>query len=108
MAQVMAQPGARRAYGRRRAMVEPVFAELRQRQGLTRFLRRGLAGVRLEFALHCLAYNLKRALSLERASLRLFTAFFWTPQALWMLFWVQARLRGGSFRMNVLILQRVR
>ena len=42
-------------------MVEPVFAELRERQGLKRFHRRGLAGVKVEFSLHCIAYNLKRA-----------------------------------------------
>ncbi|RPJ52903.1 MAG: hypothetical protein EHM24_33605, partial [Acidobacteria bacterium] len=62
MTQVLEQPRARRAYRRRKAMIEPVFAALRERQGLTRFHRRGLAGVRLEFALHCLAYNLGRAL----------------------------------------------
>jgi len=68
MAQVMRQPAARRAYGQRKAMVEPVFATLRERQGLTRFHRRGLTGVRLEFALHCLAYNLRRALRLSQHS----------------------------------------
>jgi hypothetical protein len=57
MQQVLAQPAARRLYRRRSALVEPVFARL----GLKRFRRRGLKPVRLEFALHCLAYNLKRA-----------------------------------------------
>jgi len=64
MSQVMTQPAARTAYKRRKGMVEPVFAELRERLGLKRFRRRGLAGVRLEFALYCSAYNLKRAWSL--------------------------------------------
>ncbi|MDD3329041.1 MAG: transposase, partial [Zoogloea sp.] len=50
--QVMAQPGARRAFAQRKAMVEPVFSALRERQGLNRFRRRGLRGVRLEFRLH--------------------------------------------------------
>lgn len=64
MVRVMQQPAAQRAYRQRKALVEPVFAALRERQGLRRFLRRGLAGARLEFSLHCLAYNLGRALRL--------------------------------------------
>ena len=55
-----------------------VFAELRERLGLKRFRRRGLAGVRLEFALYCSAYNLKRTWSLLgalRALLRRIMAF---------------------------------
>ncbi|RCV87737.1 IS1182 family transposase, partial [Vreelandella rituensis] len=33
--------------------------------GLSRFRRRGLAGVKREFALHALAYNLARAVALS-------------------------------------------
>jgi hypothetical protein len=62
MAQVLSQPAARAKYQRRQAIVEPCFAELRERQGLKRFHRRGLKAVRAEFALHCIALNLKRAL----------------------------------------------
>jgi hypothetical protein len=58
MAQVMAQPGAKHAYRQRAAIVEPVFARLRA-AGLTRFRRRGLRGVRLEFALACVAHNIR-------------------------------------------------
>lgn len=61
MAQVFAHPQARKRYARRSHTVEPVFAELKERQGLKRFHRRGLRGARLEFSLHCLAFNLKRA-----------------------------------------------
>jgi transposase len=61
MADVLAQPAARRQYRRRQATVEPVFAALRDRQGLVRFHRRGLPAVRAEFALHCIAYNLRQA-----------------------------------------------
>lgn len=61
--QVMQQPLARRRFKQRQAMVEPVFSMLRGQQGLHRFRRRGLAGVRTEFALHVLAYNLGRALA---------------------------------------------
>jgi len=61
MAQVLNQPAARATYRRRQAIVEPCFAELRERQGLKRFHRRGLRAVRAEFALHCIAFNLKKA-----------------------------------------------
>jgi hypothetical protein len=60
MAQVLSQPAARAKY-HRQALVEPCFAELRERQGLKRFHRRGLAAGRVEFALHCIAFNLKKA-----------------------------------------------
>jgi transposase len=56
MAAVLSQPAARRAY-RKRSTVERVIACLR-RDGLRRFRRRGLKGVRVEFALYCIAYNL--------------------------------------------------
>jgi transposase len=107
MTQVLAQPAAQRAYGRRRAMVEPVFAQLRERQGLTRFMRRGLAGVRVEFALHCTAYNLKRTLRLEQARLGLLVALIWTRQALWTLLLFHIRPRDRSGRLCVLIIQKV-
>lgn len=59
--EVMRHPQAQRVFRKRQAMVEPVFGALRWQQGLNRFRRRGLAGVKREFALHVLAYNLKRA-----------------------------------------------
>lgn len=65
MAQVMSDKRARKAYIHRQAEVEPVFAELRERQGLKRFRRRGPTNVALEFSLHCLAYNIKRAIGLS-------------------------------------------
>jgi transposase len=61
MAELLEHPRARARYRRRQAIVEPCFAELRERQGLKRFHRRGLKAVRAEFALHCMALNLKRA-----------------------------------------------
>ena len=70
---VLEQPRARRAYRQRGPIVERPFAELRERQGLRRFRRRGLLGVRVEFALHCIAFNLKWALrprGVRRGSLR--------------------------------------
>jgi len=79
MAQVFSNERARRCYGHRREWVEPVFAELRERQGLNRFHRRGLAGVRVEVSLHTIAYNLKRTMRLEaqRGLFVLMTAQIW-------------------------------
>jgi transposase len=65
MNEVMRHPLARKKYRRRKVIVEPVFAELRERQNLKRFHRRGLQKVKIEFALHCVAHNLKRASRLE-------------------------------------------
>ena len=62
--EVMRQPRAQEAYRRRKHMVEPVFSELKGIQGLHRFKRRGLKNVRLEFALHASAHNLRRLVAL--------------------------------------------
>ncbi len=84
MAQVLTHERARRCYRHRREWVEPVFAELRERQGLTRFHRRGLTGVRVEHSLHVIAYNLKRTMRLEaqRGLFVLITAQIWTENRL--------------------------
>jgi len=63
--EIMTHPGAQAVFRQRKAMVEPVFSALRQQQGLSRFRRRGLTGVKREFALHVLAYNLARAVALS-------------------------------------------
>lgn len=65
MAVVLQQPGALRQWRRRSALIEPLFADLRERQRLTRFRRRGLEKVKLEFVLHCVAYNLRKATRLQ-------------------------------------------
>lgn len=62
--QVMRHPQARRIFSQRQAMVEPVFSHLRQSQNFNRWRRKGLQGVKREFALHVLAYNLSRAVAL--------------------------------------------
>lgn len=62
MALVLIQPRAREVYRRRMPIAETVHAELRERFGLRRFHRRGLSGVRAEFSLYCIAFNLKKAL----------------------------------------------
>jgi hypothetical protein len=48
------------AYGRRKAIVEPVFGVLKQQRGLRHFRTRGLHNVANEFTLATLAYNLTR------------------------------------------------
>jgi len=68
MRQVLKHPAARSNYAMRSAMVEPVFADLRQIQNLRRFRRRSLANVRLEFSLHAMAHNLGRALAVLGAA----------------------------------------
>lgn len=50
-------PEVRRRYGRRFALVEPPFAWIKGVLGLRRFLRRGLALVKMEWSLCCAAYN---------------------------------------------------
>ena len=60
----MEQPEVRQRYLKRQGMVEPVFSQLKCRQGLRRFRRKGLKAVRCEFALHAMAYNLSRAVAL--------------------------------------------
>jgi IS5 family transposase len=57
-------------YQWRKAIVEPVFGQLKEARGFRRFAFRGLAKVSAEWALICLTHNL---LKLWRAKLRLFT-----------------------------------
>jgi len=57
--QVMRDPRARKRYRKRQAMVEPVFGFIKRVLKFTRFRRRGLAKVRVEFALYAMAYNLR-------------------------------------------------
>ncbi|HEX5503247.1 MAG TPA: transposase, partial [Thermomicrobiales bacterium] len=54
----LATEAGRRAYGRRKQTVEPVFGQLKERRGLRRFLLRGLEKVRAEWTLWCLTHNL--------------------------------------------------
>jgi transposase len=69
MRTVMEHPAARRKYRARAAIAERPYAEVTERQRLRRFHRRGILGVSVEFALHCMAFDLKAAL---RAVFRLF------------------------------------
>lgn len=59
MRMVLRQPRARAAYRRRAPIAETPFAQL----GLKRFRRRGLVGVRVEYALHCMAFDLRKVVA---------------------------------------------
>lgn len=54
----------RQEYQKRRHMVEPVFARIKELQGLKRFRRKGLRPVQVEFALHAAVHNIARLLAL--------------------------------------------
>jgi transposase len=63
LTRVMEHPQAQKRLRQRKAMVEPVFSHLRLRQNVNRFRRKGLAGVRVEFSLQIMAYNISRAIA---------------------------------------------
>ena len=60
LAAKLATPQGQAIYARRRELVEPVFGNLKFNFGFTRFSLRGLAQVRGEFLLLCIAHNLKK------------------------------------------------
>ena len=60
MRRKLRDPAGRRIYGRRKAIVEPVFGVLKQQRGLRQFRLRGLHRVGIEFALAAIGYNLSR------------------------------------------------
>jgi hypothetical protein len=57
---------ARALYGRRLAIVEPVFANLRSNKRLDRFTYRGRAKVGVQWLLYCLVHNLEKLAHLSR------------------------------------------
>ena len=62
-------PQGRAVYKLRKAVVEPVFGQIKEQRGFRRFLRRGLANVTAEWKLICATHNL---LKLYRTG--------WSPQ----------------------------
>jgi hypothetical protein len=56
------QPDARRRYARRKAIVEPVFGQLKAVRGFDTLSLRGLARAAGEYLLACLAHNLGKLL----------------------------------------------
>lgn len=63
----MQDPLMRQEYEKRRHMVEPVFARIKEQQRLRRFRRKGLRAVQVEFALHAVVHNIGRLLALVPA-----------------------------------------
>jgi transposase len=56
------QPQARRRYARRKAIVEPVFGQVKEDRGFTTLILRGLTLAAGEYLLACLAHNLGKLL----------------------------------------------
>jgi transposase len=56
------RPEARRRYARRKAIVEPVFGQLKEARGFASLSLRGLALATAEYLLVCLAHNLGKLL----------------------------------------------
>jgi transposase len=60
MRRKLRSPLGRAIYGRRKALVEPIFGVLKEQRGMRQFRRRGLEKVAVELALAATAYNLTR------------------------------------------------
>lgn len=58
MRQKIRSPEGQAVYGRRKAVVEPVFGQIKERRAFRRFLFRGLSKVRAEWQIICLTHNL--------------------------------------------------
>ena len=60
----------RAVYARRKAIVEPVFGQIKEARGFRRFLLRGLNKIRGEWRLVCLTHNLLKIWRYGSAFLR--------------------------------------
>jgi IS5 family transposase len=60
MREKLKRGGWRSPYRLRKQVVEPVFGQIKQAMGFRQFLLRGLAKVRAEWQLVCLAHNLRK------------------------------------------------
>jgi transposase len=70
MREKMKTPEAKEIYALRSRTVEPVFGNIKENNGLSSFLTRGLEKVKVEFHLACIASNLKRINGLLKESRR--------------------------------------
>ncbi len=61
-------PEGKAIYARRKAIVEPVFGQIKEAQGLRRFLLRGIDMVRCEWSLVCTGHNLLKLFRARNAS----------------------------------------
>src|SRR5499427_467081 len=60
MRQKLRSPLGRATYGRRKALIEPIFGVLKEQRGMRQFRCRGLEKVAVEMALATTAYNMTR------------------------------------------------
>jgi hypothetical protein len=60
MKQKLKSERGRALYRMRKAIVEPVFGQIKERRGFRRFSMRGLSKVRAEWKLVCLTHNLRK------------------------------------------------
>jgi transposase len=60
MRNALSSPEGRELYGKRKQMIEPVFAHTKHNRQITRFLRRGRAAVRTEWRLLMTTHNLAK------------------------------------------------
>ena len=61
-------PEGKSGYARRKAIVEPVFGQIKEAQGYRRFLLRGIDLVRTEWSLLCTAHNLRKLFRARRTA----------------------------------------
>ncbi|WP_036925220.1 transposase [Acidipropionibacterium thoenii] len=60
MAHRLRQPAGHAGYARRKAIVEPVFGQMKTRQHAGQLRLRGLAGAKGEWLLHAICHNLRK------------------------------------------------
>jgi len=68
MRQKLRTEDGRKVYSRRKAVVEPVFGQLKEARGFRRFLLRGIESVRGEWSLICTGHNLLKLFNASKAS----------------------------------------
>ena len=71
MRQKLRRPLGRAIYGRRKALIEPIFGVLKEQRGMRQFRRRGLEKVAVELSLATTAYNLTRLWNTAQAARQL-------------------------------------
>jgi len=62
MKQKIDTPTGRKMYGKRLAIVEPVFGNIRAQKELDRFTLRGRGKVNIQWRLYCLVHNIEKIL----------------------------------------------
>jgi len=69
MARRLRTKTGRAAYARRKAIIEPVFGQMKQKQNAGHLRLRGLDGARGEFTLHAICHNLRKLANRTRPAL---------------------------------------